>query len=226
MHEDAREPACAIAGSDENPGNLSAFYLSSRTSSIFCGLFYILTCLWPSSQCRYPPSPSEGNAHVLEHPLRMVKRLWKKRRHGNSPPPWRRTPRRQRVHTCATTFMEHAGFRGGKRMYELWQKEMSFVRVRKEIDALNLSFPCWLSRQPLAKLSTYSVAALSASRRQASRCSMCRLRSCHLCCTWWCSPSFCETCHDRHGQPNSCVKKTGSDDPPFAYSSMPTRQAR
>jgi hypothetical protein len=42
----------------------------------------------------------------------------------------------------ATAFMEHARlFAEAKRAYELYQKEIELVRVRKEIDALKLVIP-------------------------------------------------------------------------------------
>src|ERR1700730_13240488 len=83
-------------------------------------------------------------AHVLEHPLRMVKKLWKKKGGtGTQPPPMEAyTEAVNKCVTSATTFMEHARlFAETKRVYELWQKEIELVRVRKEIGALKLVIP-------------------------------------------------------------------------------------
>ena len=107
-------------------------------------------------------------AHVLEHPLGMVKKLWKKQGRTATQPPTMEAYT-EATNTCiasATAFIEHARlFAEAKRAYELWQKEIELIRLGKEIEALKLVIP--LLVEPAAS-------------RAASRCSVCRLRSRHL----------------------------------------------
>jgi hypothetical protein len=104
-------------------------------------------------------------AHVLERPLRMVKKLWKKESGTGTEPPTMEayTEAANKCITSATAFIERARlFAEAKRVYDLWQKEIELVRVGKEIDALKLVIPLLVEPADASKLSTYSVAAMSA----------------------------------------------------------------
>lgn len=74
----------------------------------------------------------------------MVKMLWKKEdRLGTQPPTMENyTEAASKFIKSATALMKHARvFAEAKWAFELWQKEIELVRVRKEIDALKLVIP-------------------------------------------------------------------------------------
>jgi hypothetical protein len=83
-------------------------------------------------------------AYLLQDPRGTVKKFWK-REDGTEPQPPTMETYAEAANKCvnsATAFMEHARlFAEAKRAYELCQKEIELVRVRKEIDALKLVIP-------------------------------------------------------------------------------------
>jgi len=94
-------------------------------------------------------------AHGLDSPLGMIKRLLKKEDGLRAPPPTMETYT-EAVNKCiksATTFMEHAhAFDEAKRGYELSQKEIQLIRVRKEIDALKLVLPLLVEEEDACQI--------------------------------------------------------------------------
>jgi hypothetical protein len=122
------------------------FHLSTRTiHSFFAGWFDML-----SFSMAFKPMPVSHRplwrqiAYLLQDPLGTVKKFWK-REDGTEPQPPTMETYAEAANKCvnsATAFMEHARlFAEAKRAYELCQKEIELVRVRKEIDALKLVIP-------------------------------------------------------------------------------------
>jgi hypothetical protein len=169
-------------------------------------------------------------AHVLEHPLGMVKKFWKKEGGTGTQPPAMEayTEAANKCINSATAFMKHARlFVEAKRAYDLWQKEIELGRVRKEIDALKLVIPLLVEPAAACQIEYVSVGSyvsMPCGKPAVAQCAECGAAICSDCRTWCCGESFCEACRDCHVT-NSCVKKPVERAIPFPHRSMPTRQA-
>ena len=170
-------------------------------------------------------------AYLLEDPLGTVEKCWK-REDGTEPQPPTMETYAEAASKCvnsATAFMEHARlFAEAKRVYELWQKEIELVRVRKEVDALKLVIPLLVEPAAACQIEHVfggSSVSIPCGKPVVAQCADCGAAICSVCRTWCCRESFCETCHDCHVT-NSCAKKpVRNERSPFGHSSMPTRQA-
>jgi hypothetical protein len=173
----------------------------------------------------------EQIAHVLEYPLGKVKKFWRKDVPGTQPPTMETyTEAANQCINSATAFMEHARlFAEAKRAYELLQKEIELLRLRKEISALKLVIPLLVEQIAACQIeyvSGGSNVSIPCERPSVGNCADCGAAICSDCRTWCCSESFCEACLDCHVA-NSCVKKpVRNERSPFSLSSASTRQAR
>src|ERR1700687_3540041 len=214
------------------PATFRLSFVHKNIQPFFAGWFDILTL-----SMAFQPVPVSRRslrkqiAHVLENPLRMVKRLWEKEGGTGTQPPNMEayTEAANKCIPSATTFMEHARlFAEAKRVYELWQKEIELVRVRKEVDALKLVIPLLVEPAAACQIEHVfggSSVSIPCGKPVVAQCADCGAAICSVCRTWCCRESFCETCHDCHVT-NSCAKKpVRNERSPFGHSSMPTRQA-
>lgn len=150
-------------------------------------------------------------AYLLQDPLGTVK-FWK-REGGTEPQPPTMETYAEAANKCvnsATAFMEHARlFAEAKRAYELCQKEIELVRVRKEIDALKLVIPLLVEDAAACQIeyvSCGSSVSIPCGKPPVAQCADCGAAICSDCRTWCCGESFCEACRDCHVT-HSCVKK-------------------
>jgi hypothetical protein len=139
-------------------------------------------------------------AHVLERPIGMVKKLWKKEGGTGTQPPTMEayTQAANKCISSATVFMERAGlFAEAKRGYELWQKEIELVRVRKEVIALKLVIPLLVEQASVCQIeyvSGGSYVSIPCSKPALAHCADCGSAICSDCRIWCCGESFCEAC--------------------------------
>ncbi len=225
-------PQYSADGAQRTPATFR-FHLSTRTiHSFFAGWFDML-CF----SMAFKPMPVSHRslwrqiAYLLQDPLGTVKKFWK-REDGTEPQPPTMETYAEAVNKCvnsATAFMEHARlFAEAKRAYELCQKEIELVRVRKEIDALKLVIPLLVEDAAACQIeyvSCGSSVSIPCGKPPVAQCADCGAAICSDCRTWCCGESFCETCRDCHVT-NSCVKKpVRNERSSSSVSSAPPRHA-
>jgi hypothetical protein len=110
----------------------------------------------------------------------------------------------------ATAFMAQVRlFAEAKRAYELWQKEIELVRVRKEIDALKLVIPLLVEQEAACQIEHAMLgesAVMPCGKRTVARCVDCGVSICSDCRLDCCGDSFCEPCHNCQ-MTSSCLRK-------------------
>jgi hypothetical protein len=170
-------------------------------------------------------------AHAFEHPLGLIKKLWKKEGGTGTQPPTMEayTEAANKCIGSATAFLEHARlFIEAKRAHDLWQKETEILRLRKEIDALKLVIPLLVDQATDCQIECVtdgSYISIPCGKPAVAHCANCGAAICSDCGTGCCGESFCEACRDCHVT-NSCVRKpVRNERSSFALSSMPPTQA-
>lgn len=167
-------------------------------------------------------------AHAFEHPLGLIKRLWKKEGGAGTQPPTMEayTEAANKCLSSATAFLEHARlFLEAKRAYDLWQREIEIARVRKEIDALKLVIPLLVDEATDCQfecITDGSYVSIPCGKPAVAQCSECGAA---ICSDWCPGESFCEACRDCRVTNSSIKKPVRNERSSFPYSPMPTRQA-
>jgi hypothetical protein len=163
-------------------------------------------------------------ALVLENPLKIVKKLWKKQDSlgTQSPTMETYTEAANRFIKFATAFIEHAGLLAeaqrhlakARDAYRLRQKEIEIVGVRKEIDALKIAIPLLIEKMDGCQIeyaSSDRTVGMPCGKPAVAECTDCGGPICSKCRVECCGDSFCEHCYTYHVE-HSCLRKPIQND--------------